>query len=268
MEKDLNIALFPLNITWGDKTANLSALKEAIGQLHPQTDLLILPETFSTGFPAGMDKEAIRGLAERNTGETIDALKALAAQYNVAIAGSFVADTGGSLYNRAFFIEPNGEETFADKRHLFTMAGEHKSFSRGYDRLSVRFRGWNIAMVVCYDMRFPAWCRNRNNEYDLLIGVANWPKVRIDAWNKLLPARAIENLSYVCGLNCSGTDSGGMEYDGAATALDFKGCDISVKSEHSPFIYASLDRARLDRFREKFPAWQDADSFSIDVHAD
>lgn len=259
---DLNVALLPLNIVWGDKEKNLSALEEHLNQLHPQTDLLVLPEMFSTGFLTG-DKEEIRPLAERNTGETVDRLKRLAREHNVAIAGSFIADSGGSLYNRAFFIEPSGEETFADKKHLFTFAGEQKSFSAGTDRLAVRYRGWNIAMIVCYDVRFPVWCRNVDLEYDLLLIVANWPKVRIDAWNKLLPARAIENLSYLCGVDCSGTDDHGFEYDGSSAVYDFKGKEIGMRQEGSDIIYATLSKEKLEKFRAKFGAWRDADPFKL-----
>lgn len=260
---DLKVALYPMPIVWGDKEANLATLEEALENTHHATDLFVIPETFSTGFPAGLDKEAVRGLAERNTGQTVDRLRELAERFNVAIAGSFMADSGGSLYNRAFFIEPNGDETFADKRHLFTMAGEQKAFSRGYDRLHVRYRGWNIAMIVCYDLRFPVWCRNRMNEYDCLIAVANWPTVRVDAWNKLLFARAIENEAYVVGVDCKGTDTGGFEYDGSSFAIDFKGKDITVRPEGSDVLYATLSREKLDKFRAKFPAFRDADDFSI-----
>lgn len=264
LSSNLNIALLPLEIQWGDKEKNIDTLKQAFKTLHPSTDLVILPETFSTGFPAGMDKEDVRKLAERNTGETIEIIKKLAAEYSVGIAGSFVADSGGSLYNRAFFIEPNGEETFADKKHLFTMAGEQNIFSSGYDRLKVRFRGWNLSMVVCYDIRFPVWCRNRKNEYDALIAVANWPEVRVDAWNKLLVARAIENEAYVLAVDCKGTDNSGFSYDGSSMVVDFKGRVISNKvNDKSPFIYAQLNHESLERFRAKFPAWNDADIFTI-----
>ncbi len=274
-EHSLNVALFPMTIRWADKRANLDSLEAAAAALHPDTDILILPETFSTGFPSG-DKENIRPLAERNTEATIDFVKRIAARHNIAIAGSFIADSGGSLYNRAFFIEPSEDETFADKRHLFTMAGEHKSFSHGFERMKVRFRGWNIAMVVCYDIRFPVWCRNVRNEYDLLIAVANWPKVRVNAWNQLLIARAIENESYVCGVDCSGTDSNGFEYDGSSMVIDFKGKNIGIEGPsvsvgggeeslvHPPIIYASLSREKLEAFRTKFPAWKDADAFRIE----
>lgn len=273
----LNVALFPQEIFWGDKEANLLTLKTTIAKVHPDTELLVLPETFSTGFPSG-GKEEIRPLAERNSGETISELRQLAREYNLAICGSFIGETGGSLYNRAFFIEPSGDETFADKRHLFTMAGEHNSFSRGYDRLSVRYRGWNISMIICYDIRFPVWCRSVKNDYDILIAVANWPEVRVDAWNKLIYARAIENETYLIGVNCKGTDSSGIEYDGSSKAIDFKGKDIGVILENIPpsedrhdqsagIIYASFEKEKLERFRNKFPAWQDADTFNIDIHS-
>ena len=260
----MKVCLFPMEIVWGDKEKNFKILEEALAKVHPETDLLILPETFSTGFPAGLDKETVREMAERNTQQTIERLKEYSSRYNIAITGTFVANSGGSLYNRAFFIEPSGEETFADKRHLFTMAREHEVFSAGHDRLKVRYRGWNIAMVVCYDIRFPAWCRNRNNEYDLLIAVANWPDVRVDAWNKLLYARAIENEAYVCGVDCRGTDPKEFRYDGSSMAIDFKGKDITAAGPEYGLLYAVLSKEKLEKFREKFPAWKDADNFSIE----
>ncbi|MCH5217202.1 MAG: nitrilase family protein [Muribaculaceae bacterium] len=264
MIPNLHICLLPMPIKWGDKEANLNYLEEKLREVHPGTDLLILPEMFSTGFITS-GKEEVRALAERNSGETVDFLKRLAARHGLAIAGSFIADTGGSLFNRAFFIDSYGEEAFADKRHLFTMGGEDKIFSAGDSRLSVRYRGWNISMVVCYDIRFPVWCRNKENEYDLLIAVANWPKARVEAWTHLLKARALENLSYVCGVNCTGTDLNGYSYDGASHVFDFKGADISMRSDNSDLIYASLSHEKLLSFRQKFPAWKDADSFEINL---
>ena len=263
MYSQLNVCMFPMEIVWGSKEKNLETLENAMRLVHPQTDLVVLPEMFSTGFITG-DKEEVRQLAEWNSGETVEFLAMLSKKYNKGIAGSFIADTGGSLFNRAFFIEPDGETTFADKRHLFTMAGEDKVFSQGYQRLSVRFRGWNIAMVVCYDIRFPVWCRNVGNDYDLLIAVANWPKTRVDAWNQLLKARAIENEAYVVGVNCKGVDFNNMEYDGSSATFDFKGKDISMRNENSPFAYSSLSLDKLRAFREKFPAWRDADRFRLE----
>jgi len=261
-DTNLKVALFPQEIVWNDKKHNLQTLKEVMEIVHHETDLLILPETFSTGFPIA-SKDEIRNLAERNTGPTVDFLKNMAAKHNIAIAGSFIADSGGSLYNRAFFIEPSGEETFADKRHLFTMAGENKSFSNGFERMKIRFRGWNIAMIICYDIRFPVWCRNVDNEYDLMIAVANWPEVRVDAWNKLAVARAIENEAYVCAVDCKGTDNKGFLYDGSSHVIDFKGKDITIKGPDNRLLYGLLSKNRLDAFRTKFPAWKDADKFRI-----
>ena len=267
MTSNLNVCLFPMPIVWGDKKQNLETLERAVDGVHPDTDLMVLPEMFSTGFLAS-DKEYIRELAERNTGYTVEFIKHLAAKKGMAIAGSFIADTGGSLFNRAFFIDSYGDTVFADKRHLFTMAGENNVFSKGDVRLRVRYRGWNISMVVCYDIRFPVWCRNVDNEYDLMIAVANWPKARIDAWMQLLKARAIENLAYVCGVDCKGTDLQGYEYDGSSYAFDFKGKDVSVSKESFPYKYASLSYDRLQAFRRKFPAWNDADKFKLDLDKD
>lgn len=262
--KDLKVALFPMSIVWGDKAVNMDTLIEIMPRVYPQTDLLILPETFSTGFPAGVGRDQVREMAERNTGATISTVKALSREYGIAICGSFVADSGGLLFNRAFFVEPNGDEHFADKRHLFTMAGEQEIFRAGRDRLNLRFRGWNISMIVCYDVRFPAWCRSTAaSPYDLMIAVANWPQQRVDAWNLLLKARAVENEAYVCGVDCSGTDSFGNIYDGSSPAIDFKGKNIGIKMPDSPLICAQLEADKLRRFREKFPAWRDADSFNI-----
>lgn len=264
MTSNLNVCLFPMKLEWENKAANLATLETLISEIHPDTDLLIVPEMFSTGFISS-DKEVARNLAEKNSGETIEMLRSLACNMNMAIAGSFIADTGGSLFNRGFFVEPCGDTAFADKRHLFTMAGEHNVFSRGDGRLKVRFRGWNISMVICYDIRFPVWCRNVDNDYDLLVAVANWPVARVEAWQHLLRARAIENLAYVCGVNCKGTDTNGYVYDGSSFAYDFKGTDVTMKNEGSPFAYASLSFDKLERFRHKFPAWNDADDFSINL---
>lgn len=263
MESSLKICLIPMDIKWEDKETNLKKVAELVNRVHSATDLIVLPEMFSTGFITGGDKEEIRKFAEKNSGETIDFIKGLAAEKNMAIAGSYIAETGGLLFNRAFFIEPGGDETFADKKHLFTMAGEDKIFSRGDERLHVRFRGWSISMIVCYDIRFPVWCRNVGNEYDLMLAVANWPTTRVDAWNHLLKARAIENEAYVCGVNCKGTDTNGFEYDGSSAVFDFKGKDIATADPDGKLLYATLSYEKLERFREKFPAWKDADSFRL-----
>ncbi len=268
ISKDLNVCLFPMTISWNDVDANLDNLKASLNSVHPQTDLVVIPETFSTGFPAGKNLNEIKEIASKNYTRTIDILKELSNTNNFAIAGTMVCLDDDRLFNRAFFVEPNGDITFADKKHLFTMAGEDKIFSAGNKRLSIRYRGWNIAMIVCYDLRFPVWSRNVNNSYDILLVSANWPEVRISAWNKLLPARAIENESYVCGVDCTGTDNNGFNYDGSSMIIDYKGNEIGKTvllpdATQQRFIYASLSRTKLDSFREKFPAWRDSDKFKI-----
>ncbi len=262
--KNLNLCLLPLRIEWGDVKRNLSELESCLCRVHPDTDLVVLPETFSTGFPVGTTREEVSKLARNSGAETMSILKNLSARHGVALAGSVIAEEEDKLFNRGFFVEPSGEVSFSDKRHLFSMAGEDKIFSSGEKRLKVRFRGWNITLFICYDLRFPVWSRNIGNEYDLAIYVANWPEVRIDAWNKLLPARAIENLAYSAGVDCLGKDPKGFLYDGSSHIFDFKGNEISVNMENQDgtrFVYASLSKEKLDRFREKFPAFNDSDSF-------
>lgn len=264
MQSDnLNLCLVPFEISWEDKETNLNNIEKIFEKIHPDTDLVVLPETFSTGFPSEKDKEYVRQFSETNTSHTIDFIKSLSAKYNVGITGSFIANTGGLLFNRGFFIEPSGDEYFADKKHLFTPGGENKIFSAGHERMKVRFRGWNISLIICYDLRFPVWCRNKNNEYDLLIAIANWPVSRVKVWDSLLVARALENLSYVCGVDCMGIDKQGNEYNGSSAVIDFIGRDITVSMDNDGLKYASLSKSKLENFRNKFPAWQDADDFIL-----
>ena len=261
----LKVCLAPIEILWGRKDDNLKALQKIFDKIHPETDLLVLPETFSTGFPSDLDKEAFRRLAERNTGETIDLIKKYSAKNSLAVAGSFIADSGGLLFNRAFFIEPSGDEYFADKRHLFSLGGEDQILRAGDSRMLLRYRGWNISMIVCYDLRFPTWCRNRNNEYDLLLAVANWPVKRIDTWDTLLKARAIENQAFVCGVNCRGIDNKNAEYNGSSHMFDYRGKDIAVNISDDGLLYASLSMQKLINYRDKFPFWKDADNFYLEI---
>ena len=263
--RNLNIALIEDNIHWGDKQANLEQLQQNLKNIAEDTDLVVLPELFTTGFITG-DRDLAASLAEWNTGDTIRLLHQLANQYQIAITGSFLANTAAQLYNRAFFIEPNGEETFYDKRHLFSFGGEDHVFNAGHDKAPIiRYRGFNMKLIVCYDLRFPVFCRNERNNYDALIVVANWPQARLNAWRQLLIARAIENECYVCGVNRSGTDAAGVEYaEGSSFVIDFKGKIIAQRMT-SPIIQAELSPAQLARFREKFPAWRDADLFTLNI---
>ncbi len=256
----LNLCIYPMEITWGDISLNLQKLEEALNVIRPQTDLLVLPETFSTGFPSVKDKDLLKSLV-LNQRETFKKIKDLSEKHHICIAGSCIVEENERYFNRAFFINPDRQHSFADKKHLFSMAGEHHLFEPGHSRLLTRYKGWNIAMIVCYDVRFPVWCRNVDNEYDLLLAVANWPAVRIKAWERLLSARAIENETYVAGVNCKGVDSQGYVYNGSSCILDYKGDNIG--NEEDKFIYGEISLSKLQKFREKFPAWKDADSFRL-----
>lgn len=263
LENKLNLCLLPLEILWGDKEKNLIKLEKIFETIHPDTDLVVLPETFSTGFPSSEMQKQINEYAETKEGPTISLLKKLSKEHNLAITGSLIAKENDALLNRSFFIESSGDEYYSAKKHLFNPGGEDKIFKSGKKRLSVRYRGWNISLIVCYDLRFPVWCRNYKNEYDLLIAIANWPVSRIDTWDTLLKARALENSAYVCGVNCSGTDDLGGEYNGSSHVFNYKGKDLAVSVSNDGLLYASLSLQKLQNFRKKFPTWQDADEFII-----
>ncbi|KAA6335765.1 omega-amidase [termite gut metagenome] len=230
-----------------------------MGKLSGTTDLVVLPEMCATGFSMKS-----RALAESVSGNTITTLKKQAAQHQFAIAGSFIATENNACYNRGFFLTPQGETFFYDKRHLFRPGGESECFSSGNRKVVIPYCGWNICVMVCYDLRFPVWSRNVNNEYDLLVYVANWPSPRRLVWDTLLQARAIENLSYVCGVNRVGTDGNILHYNGGSAVYSPKGEKLTAipdGKEHVETI--SLDLSSLRAFRERFPVWKDADSFDL-----
>ena len=264
LPRNLNVTLIESDTVWGDKQANLDWLAQQFSNLPAGTDLVVLPEMFSTGFITD-DRERASQLAERNTGDTMNLLHGFANERHVAICGSFLANTATQLYNRAFFIEPNGDDTFYDKRHLFAFGGENKIYHASRQTAPIiRFRGINIKLIVCYDLRFPVFCRNVRNNYDLLVVVANWPKARRHAWETLLMARALENECYVCGVNRCGISPDGVDYDlGSSVMVDFKGRVIARREAGSPFACATVSPEQLSRFREKFPAWRDADTFTL-----
>lgn len=254
-----------MEIKWGDKKKNLDTFKQLISHVEQDTDIVVLPETFSTGFLSPEDLDYIKETAETINGETISLIKEECVRHQFAIAGSFVSATSEGFFNKAFFAMPDGNVKFADKRHLFAYGGENKIFVPGTDRLSLNYKGWNIAMIICYDLRFPVWCRNFHNEYDILLTVANWPASRIDVWNTLLKARALENSSYVCGVNCKGIDDRGSEYNGESSLFDFKGKDLAIKLNNVNLLYASAVKQELDNYRTKFPIWKDADQFELKI---
>ena len=250
-----------MEILWGDKKKNLKTLEDIFTKIHPETDLVVLPETFSTGFPSSEMQSEINNFAETPDGETLTLLRKLSHRNNLAITGSLILKKGEDLFNSSFFLEPSGDEYYSAKKHLFSPGGENKLFKPGTKRLSVRYRGWNISIIVCYDLRFPVWCRNRRNEYDLLIAMANWPVSRIDTWDTLLKARALENSAYVCGVNCRGIDDLGGDYNGSSHVFNYKGKDLAVNVSDDGLLYAGLSMQRLINFRDKFPSWKDADDF-------
>ena len=260
----LNIALIETEIIDFDVDSNLKSIETRIAQLPELCDLAILPELITTGFVNDADRA--RSLAERNTGVSMRRIADMAHDNNCAICGSFLASTAGRVFNRAFFIEPNGDGTFYDKKHLFTMGGEREIFATSTKPSPIiRFRGWNIKPIICYDLRFPVFCRNVNNDYDLLVVVANWPKARYNAWKSLLVAPAIENCCYVCGVNRCGINGDGLDYAyGSSIVIDYKGNIIAETSMQNPTAMASLSIDKLTHFRSAFPVSKDADRFTIE----
>lgn len=261
MSDILKTAAIQLDIAPGDKSRNIAEAERLVSLLPEGYDIAVLPEMFTTGFIC--DPQQASMLAETADGATMTAVRRLAKARKIAICGSYIAREGAAVYNRAFFIEPSGDEYFYDKRHLFSISGEDKAYTRGVTPVPVfRFRGWNIAMCVCFDLRFPVWMRNCCGAYDLMIVVANWPDSRAYAWEHLLIARAVENQAYVIGCNRIGSDPYG-EYSGTSAIIDAKGRSTGSPAENEPFVTAELSREALTAFRNKFPVYLEADNFKI-----
>lgn len=259
MRDDLRISIIQSPIVWEDPSENLTCFEKRVASLEGCSDLAVLPEMFTTGFT--MSPEAV---AEPVDGNTMECVRNWASDYRLAFAGSFVAEDNGHYFNRAFFAEPDGKISFYDKRHLFSMAGENKAYSPGNESVVVNYKGWNIALFVCYDLRFPVWSRNVGNRYDVALYVANWPEVRSTVWHPLLQTRAIENQSYVCGVNRTGTDGKGFRYIGGSVVYSPKGKMLLDAGDIEEFVdTVSLSSAELEMFRKKFPVWSDADTFTL-----
>lgn len=255
----MKVTLIQDIIHWADKATNLQKTEKQLAELAGKTDLVVLPEMFTTGFCTDQLE-----LAETMEEKTVRTLQKWAKDYQIAITGSFIATENERIFNRGFFVFPDGKIETADKRHLFSIGGEDQHFSAGNKKLIVNYCGFNIRLLVCYDVRFPVWARNINNEYDLLIYVANFPKNRIKNWDILLQARAIENQTYVCGVNCVGTDGLGIDYNGHSTLLDFKASPLLSFPENETSIQTyELNIEPLLKFREKSAFWKDADKFNI-----
>jgi predicted amidohydrolase len=257
----LRISMVQSHIVWEDVEENIRCYGELLRRLKGETDLAVLPELFTTGMSMRAGE-----LSEPNDGRTVAALKKYAKDYHLAVTGSFMASGNGRYFNRAFFITPGGQEFYYDKRHLFSMAGEDRTFSPGTKRLVLDFRGWKICLLVCYDLRFPVWSRNVDNEYDVLICVANWAESRREVWETLLRARAIENMCYVCGVNRVGIDAREFKYSGGSRIISPKGEKIFDAGENEAVtVTGILKRSGLETLRTKFPVWKDADKFQLTV---
>ena len=263
MSDALKISLIQGATRWHDPAAN----REYYGALMSQargSHLIMLPETFTSGF----SNEAIHN-AETMDGPTVAWLREQAKALNAAITGSVQLRVEGKVYNRLLFVSADGTLRHYDKRHLFRYAGEHERYAAGSERLIVELNGWRICPLVCYDLRFPAFIRNRYDraaqrfDYDLVLFVANWPSARRYAWQTLLRARAIENLSYCAGLNRVGNDGNNLHYAGDSAVLDFLGAPLAELGAQEQVLTVSLDRAALSAHRERFPAWMDADEFTL-----
>ena len=256
----MRITLIQTNIIWENREENLKNFSSLLSGLCNKTDLVILPETFTTGF--SMNSET---LAEDFPDTTFDWMKEEARKGDFGICGSYIVRAEGNCYNRLLFFKPDGEHIFYDKRHLFGIGGEDKVFTSGKERVVVHFQGVRICLQVCYDLRFPVWSRNKN-DYDFLIYVANWPERRHEVWTTLLKARAIENQCYVAGVNRIGTDGEGLSYIGDSMVVNPLGRVITSVNSHTEDIYTvEISLEELNDFRQKFPVWKDADEFKINL---
>jgi predicted amidohydrolase len=254
----LKISLVQSDLIWGNVKENLTHFSRLIDNCNQSTDLIILPEMFTSGFIMH-DKQKIAPYAE----QSLNWMQEIAASKDSVVLGSLIVEDNGKFYNRLYIVNASGEIAHYDKRHLFRMGQEHSHFHQGTERIIFKIKNWRICPLVCYDLRFPVWSRG-NNEYDLLVYIANWPAARSHAWNTLLMARAIENQSYVVGVNRVGVDGMNIKYTGDSCVYDAKaglrGKCAENKTQISTF---SIDLLELNDFRNKFPVYLDADSFQI-----
>lgn len=259
MSKTLTISLIQSDLAWENPRVNLSNFEKIINGL-PQTDLVVLPELFTTGFTMNVEANAeeINGLGSKW-------MLKMAKKHSIAICGSIIIKEESNYYNRLYFVTPEGVIGQYDKPHLFRMGDEHRNYTKGRDRVVINYKGWRILPQICYDVRFPVWSRNRN-DYDLIINVANWPASRKHVWITLLMARAIENQCYVVGLNRVGTDGTGLDHCGNSMLVDYKGRIIeSIDYGVENHFTQTIDLKEQNRFKETFPTHLDADDFTLNT---
>ncbi len=255
--KNLSITLIQTNLIWQKASANCEHIGQLLQKQQPETDLIVLPEMFNSGFTLEASK-----VAEKMEGDTVCWMKLLASQHRAAVTGSLVIRDNEQYFNRMIIAYPDGQLYWYDKKHLFRMANEQQRYSAGKQRVIINWRGWNIALYVCYDLRFPVWCRNQNDT-DLMLFVASWPGARAFPWKTLLQARAMENLCYVCGVNRIGIDANNIMYQGDSSVLDMAGNAICQLENADTIETVTLSANKLKRFRKKFPAHLDADKFTV-----
>ena len=251
----MKIALLQAPLVWENPIANRKYFEEKINAISENVDLIVLPEMFTSGFT--MNPKAV---AEIMQGETVLWLQSLAKAKNAAITGSLVIEENGKFYNRLVFVFPSGEIKTYDKKHLFTLAGEHEIYTSGTNKIIIEYKRFKICPLICYDLRFPVFARN-TEDYDVLIYVANWPKPRINAWNSLLIARSIENMCYTIGVNRIGTDQNQHDYSGRSQVIDFLGNYVIEPQETEGVFIANLDKIALLESRQKFGFLNDRDAF-------
>ncbi len=255
--ENLNVALIQTELFWENAEKNREHFSKKIAAIQ-NSDLIILPEMFSTGFSMQP-----KPLAESENGKTLQWMQQTAKENSTALAGSVIIEEDKKYYNRMFFVFPNGDYQTYDKRHRFTFAGEHHEYSAGEKRLIVEYKGWKICPLICYDLRFPVWARN-TEYYDFLFYNANWPQKRVYAWDHLLKARAIENMSYVAGVNRIGSDANNNSYNGHSIVLDALGKPLTQENlETDEIIQVELDAEKLKQTRKDFAFLQDQDAFSL-----
>ncbi len=258
MSSQLHITLIQPDIVWEDKAANLGHYENMLATISGPRHVVVLPEMFSTGFSM-----APEGLAEPMSGSSVLWMKAMAKQHRCILTGSLIIEEEGNYYNRMLWVQPDGHIIHYDKRHLFGYANEDQHYTGGETRVIAQVNGWRINLMVCYDLRFPVWARNRDAEYDVLLYVANWPEVRSLAWRTLLQARAIENQSFTVGVNRVGADAKGNNYSGDSSVFGPLGETIWQHSHTEAIHTITLEKETLTAIREKLPFLKDADKFML-----
>ncbi len=254
----LKVTLIQTSLFWENPNANREHFRTLIDGISETTDLIVLPEMFTTGFSMNA-----REFAEPVEGPTLLWMKNIAAEKDTAITGSLMVQEEGKFYNRLYFVFPDGSYGMYDKRHAFTLAGEQKVYTVGNEKLVVEYKGWKICPLICYDLRFPVWSRNTEG-YDVLIYIANWPSKRVNAWDALLKARAIENMAYCVGLNRIGTDGNGHPYIGHSMVYDVLGEKLLNNGWENDFVVTlALDKAHIQDQRDQLQFLNDRDKFTL-----